>query len=291
MSSLIDFQREVKKALELERVRDYVEQQGTNPAFWEWLNSAHIPILLFFAISKHLNQNEEVTHLAAHRRHLVWQYRIALECDKEERRSPVLTKMQEIGLQAAYNPPPEDLVEATARDMLENSKLTELGFESQQAVYLYNFLAAAEFPTLATSVINAISSDAQLFRDRAILSASVRNYGPSIVALIVKAVAETSTQGEDLAGALERITGQPRDDKNVNDYAAEISQWYEQVQERLIINDDATYPAPPSGPLLIVLPQCLQCGTVNQLNSQVCANCGAELKESAQQNNSAGLTR
>jgi hypothetical protein len=286
MSSLIDFQKEAKKALELENVRQFVDQHGSDPTFWEWVNSSRIPVPLFFAIAKHLNQSETETDLGPRRQHLLWQYRTALGCDKEERRSPVLTKMQEIGLQVAYNPPTDGLIEATARDVLDNSKLTEFAFESQQAVYLYNFLAAAAYPTLSDAVVNTISSDAQLFRDQAILSAVVIAFGPPIVELIAKASLETSTQAEDLAQALELITGQPREDKPPQEYAGQIMVWYDQVKSKLTIDHDATYPAPPFKPLLVGLPQCPQCGTVNELINLTCSKCGAELKVAGQPNSS-----
>src|SRR5438093_650308 len=111
MSSPIDFHKEAKKALELERVRELIDSQTSDPDFWDWLNSNRTPMALFFSIVKQLDQTEAASRLIARRQRLLWQYRTALECDREEPRSPVLTKMAEIGLHAAYDPPPRELVE------------------------------------------------------------------------------------------------------------------------------------------------------------------------------------
>lgn len=279
MSAPVDYYREAKTAIELERVRDFVERHASDPTFWEWVNSTRVEMPLFFSVAKQFDQ-AEASHLSAQRQRLLWQYQVALTYEKEEPRSPVLTKMAEIGLQTAYQSPPRELMEETARDMLENSKLMDFIFESQQAVYLYNFLLAAEFPSLWNTIINNLSTDAQLFRDQAILSMAVRAFGPPIVELLAKACLESSTQGEEIARVLERVTGQPRAAGAARDYAIHILNWYAQVHEKLRVDESATYPAPPFKPLLIVLPECPQCGNLNEFGRRTCIKCRAILEDS-----------
>ncbi|MEW6129719.1 MAG: hypothetical protein AB1757_21955 [Acidobacteriota bacterium] len=240
-----DYREEATQALEVERVRAFIDKYTADANFWEWLNTTAVPLGLFFAIGRNLTPHEEMYKLSGSRQLILWQYRVALECDKAERRSPIMTRLDEISIQTAFRSPSNLLIAEAATEVLNSAKLSGLPFEAQKAVFLYYLLAAADFPELRETVIRVITESVDFFLNRAFLSAAVSAYQGSLVKLLALACLQSADRAEDIAKIIEIATARKRNDLSPKDYATEIVGWYDEVEKRLLVNTDALYPAPP----------------------------------------------
>lgn len=270
-----NFQEQALVALQTQRVREFLNKHWSDQSLWDWLNSETVHLGLFLSIGQAIEGDEN--KLTAARRLIAWQYRVALAVDKAEPRPSEMTKLDEIRLQTALHEPTKEVVLDATRYVLIAAKPQELVYDSQRAVLFYYLIEAAHFSELTDVVIGIMSNHSELFRDQALLSVVILAYGATLVELLSNAAIRSQDKSAVVARVLQRVTGRTRGEQPPKDYANDTLKWYGETKERLVVNYDALYPAPPFEPLLKVEGVCPTCDSQNPPGSRFCNHCGNKL--------------
>jgi hypothetical protein len=245
MQILRDISGEAEQAIRDGTGWQFAAENRSDPDFWTWLGRPALDVRTFLGLARYLDV-AAWSGLPLHRRLELHEYDAAAAPLEPETRDSLLARSDAIFLAFSEDWPAE-VVRRAAADVLYWSPRSGFLDEAHAAVFVHAFLSSADWPEMSERIIVALAWLPALWESPAFLAAAALAYGGRLVPLLASACL-TSEHQLEIARVIERATGRGRWGRHCDEYARETLSWYENNRDRLVVDTDALYPAPP-GPI------------------------------------------